>query len=309
MLNAGTRNYIELVLMSAIWGSSFLFLRIASPEFGPFLLIQLRVLTAAIVMLPICMIFGKWDELIANWRVIFLVSLTNMAVPFCLFAYAALSMGSGLLSIMNATVPFFTALIGFAIFGQRLSSLSLFGMAVGFSGVIVLVFDPDTISLAEGGLLAVSAALCACFLYGMALNLVSRSLTAVSGLAITTGSLLFSSVLLLPFSMQSLPDDRPDVSAWMAVMALGIGCTGLAYLMFYRLVALIGSEQTIMTAYLIPLFSLMYGYLFLSESITALTLLGCLLVLLGVGMTTGKLSGLVKRVSALRQGDFRKPNS
>ena len=309
MLNAGTRNYIELVLMSAIWGSSFLFLRIASPEFGPFLLIQLRVLTAAIVMLPICMIFGKWDELIANWRVIFLVSLTNMAVPFCLFAYAALSMGSGLLSIMNATVPFFTALIGFAIFGQRLSSLSLFGMAVGFSGVIVLVFDPDTISLAEGGLLAVSAALCACFLYGMALNIVSRSLTAVSGLAITTGSLLFSSVLLLPFSMQSLPDDRPDVSAWMAVMALGIGCTGLAYLMFYRLVALIGSEQTIMTAYLIPLFSLMYGYLFLSESITALTLLGCLLVLLGVGMTTGKLSGLVKRVSALRQGDFRKPNS
>ena len=309
MLDAGTRNYIELLLMSAIWGSSFLFLRIAAPEFGPFLLIQLRVLTAAIVMLPICIIFGKWDELIANWRIIFLVSLTNMAVPFCLFAYAALSMGSGLLSIINATVPFFTALIGFAIFGQRLSSLSLFGMAVGFSGVIVLVFDPDAISLAEGGLPAVSAALCACFLYGMALNLVSRRLTAVSGLAITTGSLLFSSVLLLPFSMQSLPDDRPDIPAWMAVMALGIGCTGLAYLMFYRLIAQIGSEQTIMTAYLIPLFSLMWGYLFLSESITEFTLLGCLLVLLGVGMTTGKLSGLVKRVSALRQGDFRKPNS
>ena len=253
----------------------------------------MRVLTAVIVMLPICMVFGKWGELIANWRIIFLVSLTNMAVPFCLFAYAALSMGSGLLSIMNATVPFFTALIGFAIFGQRLSSLSLFGMAVGFSGVIVLVFDPDAISLAEGGLLAVSAALCACFLYGMALNLVSRRLTAVSGLAITTGSLLFSSVLLLPFSIQSLPDDRPGVYAWMAVMALGIGCTALAYLMFYRLIALIGSEQTIMTAYLIPLFSLMWGYLFLSESITAFTLLGCLLVLLGVGMTTGKLPGLL----------------
>ena len=91
MLNASTRNYIELLLMSAIWGSSFLFLRIAAPEFGPFLLIQMRVLTAVIVMLPICMVFGKWGELIANWRIIFLVSLTNMAVPFCLFAYAALS--------------------------------------------------------------------------------------------------------------------------------------------------------------------------------------------------------------------------
>jgi len=300
MVNAASRNYIELFLMSAIWGSSFLFLRIAAPEFGPFLLIQMRVLTAVIVMLPICMVFGKWGELIANWRIIFLVSLTNMAVPFCLFAYAALSMGSGLLSIMNATVPFFTALIGFAVFGQRLSSLSLFGMAVGFSGVIVLVFDPDAINLAEGGLLAVSAALCACFLYGMALNLVSRSLTAVSGLAITTGSLLFSSVLLVPFSMQSLPDEMPGVSAWMAVTALGIGCTGLAYLMFYRLIARIGSEQTIMTAYLIPLFSLLWGNLFLSESITAFTVLGCLLVLLGVGMTTGKLPGLFNRTSASR---------
>ena len=116
MVNAASRNYIELLLMSAIWGSSFLFLRIAAPEFGPFLLIQMRVLTAVIVMLPICMVFGKWGELIANWRIIFLVSLMNMAVPFCLFAYAALSMGSGLLSIMNATVPFFTALIGFAVF-------------------------------------------------------------------------------------------------------------------------------------------------------------------------------------------------
>ena len=93
----------------------------------------------------------------------------------------------------------------------------------------------------------------------MALNLVSRRLTAVSGLAITTGSLLFSSVLLVPFSMQSLPDEMPGVSAWMAVTALGIGCTGLAYLMFYRLIARIGSEQTIMTAYLIPLFSLIVG--------------------------------------------------
>ena len=301
MVNASTRYYVELVIMSAIWGSSFLFLRIAAPEFGPFLLIQMRVLTAVIVMLPICVAFGKWGELAANWRVIFMVSLTNMTIPFCLFAFAALSMGSGLLSIMNATVPFFTALIGFAVFEQRLSLLSLLGMAVGFTGVIVLVFDPDAIDIAEGGLLAVCAALCACFLYGMAINLVSRKLIAVSGLAITSGSLLFSSVLLVPFSIQSLPETMPSASVWAAVTALGIGCTGLAYLMFYRLIARIGSEQTIMTAYLIPLFSLMWGHLFLSESITSFTVLGCLLVLLGVGMTTGKLSGLLKLAKSWRR--------
>ena len=309
MLNAPTRDYIELLIMSAIWGSSFLFLRIAAPEFGPFLLIQMRVLTAVVVMLPICISIGKWGELTANWRVIFLVSLANMAVPFCLFAFAALHMGSGLMSIMNATVPFFTALIGFAVFGQRLPILSLCGMVVGFTGVIVLVFDPDAINLAEGGILAVLSALCACFLYGMALNLVSRKLMKVSGIAITTGSLISSSILLLPFSTQSLPETMPAAPVWAAVAALGIGCTGVAYVMFYRLIARIGSEQTIMTAYLIPLFSLLWGYLFLSESITTSTVLGGSLVLLGVAMATGKLPGLTKLFPSLHHGSPREIDS
>ena len=99
--------------------------------------------------------------------------------------------------------------------------------------------------------------------------------------------------------MQSLPDEMPGVSAWMAVTALGIGCTGLAYLMFYRLIARVGSEQTIMTAYLIPLFQPVVGQSVPLGSFL-FTVLGCLLVLLGVGMTTGKLPGLFNRTSASR---------
>ena len=282
--------------MSAIWGSSFLFLRIAAPEFGPVFLIQMRVLSGVLVMLPICLLWGKWPEFVANWRMIFVISLTNMAVPFCFFAFAALYLNAGLLSIMNATVPFFTALIAFFIFSQRLSALSIAGMAVGFAGVIVLVFDPEAIAIGEGSILAVPAALFACFLYGVALNLVSNKLAGVSGLAITAGSLLFSSILLLPFSLQYLPETMPAAPVWAAVAALGIGCTGFAYLLFYRLIARIGTHQTIMTTYLIPLFSILWGNLFLAESITLFTLIGCMLVLLGVGMTTGRLPGLNKLI-------------
>ena len=303
MQQSTTQNYVELLLLSAIWGSSFLFLRIAAPEFGPLFLVQIRVLSAVLVMLPMCLLLGKWPDLVANWRMIFLISLTNMAVPFCFFAFAALYVSAGLLSIMNATVPFFTALIAFLVFGQRLSVLSILGMAFGFAGVIVLVFDPQAIEMGAGSALAVPAVLFACFLYGIALNLVAHKLAGVSGLAITAGSLLFSSVLLLPFSLQALPETMPSAPVWAAVAALGIGCTGLAYLMFYRLIARIGSQQTIMTTYLIPLFSILWGNLFLAESITLFAVLGCMLVLLGVGMTTGRLPGLSKLIPHTNAAD------
>lgn len=303
MQQSTTQSYVELVLLSAIWGSSFLFLRIAAPEFGPLFLVQMRVLSAVLVMLPMCILMGKWPDLVANWRMIFLISLTNMAVPFCFFAFAALYVSAGLLSIMNATVPFFTALIAFFVFGQRLAMLSILGMAVGFAGVIVLVFDPQAIGMGAGSALAVPAVLLACFLYGIALNLVAHKLAGVSGLAITAGSLLFSSLLLLPFSLQAIPETMPAAPVWAAVAALGIGCTGLAYLMFYRLISRIGTQQTIMTTYLIPLFSILWGNLFLAESITLFTVMGCMLVLLGVGMTTGRLPGLNKLIPQTRAAD------
>ncbi len=293
MSNASLRDYAELLLLSAIWGFSFLFLRIASPVLGPIFLVEMRVASALLVMLPLLLLSGKWGEFVTHWKMVCIVGLTNMAVPFCFFAFAALSAGAGLLSIINATVPFFTALIGFLVFSQRLPWLSVAGMAVGFVGVVVLAVDPD--ALGSGSMWAVPAALFACSLYGLALNLVAYKLQTVSGVTITTGSLIVSAIVLIPVALTHMPDQVPGIEVWFSVLALGIVCTGLAYLMFYRLISRIGSSQAIMTTYLVPIFSIFWGNLFLAETITLFTVFGCMLVLLGVGMTTGRLPWLGKK--------------
>ena len=291
------RFYVELLLLSSVWGFSFLFLRVAAPEMGPVFLVEMRVASGLLVMLPMCFLLGKWQEFRDNWLLIVIVGITNMAIPFCFFATAALNMSAGLLSIMNATVPFFTALIGFVFWRKRLSLLAVMGMALGFLGVIVLVFDPAAIAAGNMSLLAAGSALFACVLYGLALNLVSQKLSTVSGLAITTGSLLIATVLLLPFAIWQRPEQMPELPVWGAVITLGVVCTGLAYMLFYRLIAHMGSEQAIMTTYLVPVFSILWGNLFLAESITLFMVLGGILVLLGVGMTTGRLPGLNRLLS------------
>jgi drug/metabolite transporter (DMT)-like permease len=285
-----SRDFIELLILSTIWGSSFLFLRIAAPVFGPVFLIEMRVVSGLVVMLPMCLLLGKVTELKQHWKMIFVVSLTNMAVPFCFFAYSALNAGAGLLSILNATVPFFTALIAFVFFQQRLARLGFFGLLVGFCGVVVLMLGPSE-SSGITSQLAIPSALLACVLYGIALNLVAHKLQGVSGVAITTGGLFFSSLILLPFALIEQPEVMPQGSVWFSVLALGVVCTGFGYLLFYRLIARIGSQQAIMTTYLIPLFSILWGNLFLAESITLFMVFGGMLILAGVGMTTGRFPG------------------
>ena len=285
------RDYIELLILSAIWGSSFLFLRIASPEFGPIFLIEMRVASGLIVLLPICLLLGKIQELKENWKMIFILSLSNMTIPFCLFAYSALNMGAGVLSIINATVPFFTAIIAFLVYQQRMTRYGLIGLMVGFMGVAVLVFDPSESSGVTNDL-AIPSALFACVLYGVALNIVSHKLQGVSGISITTGALFFSTIVLIPFAVIERPEVMPQGSVWFSVLALGVVCTGFGYILFYRLIARIGSQQAIMTTYLIPIFSILWGNLFLSESITLFMIFGGMLVLMGVGMTTGRLPGI-----------------
>ena len=283
------RDYIELFILSAIWGSSFLFLRIASPEFGPIFLIELRVASGLLILMPICLLLGKFKELKQNWKIILIVGLANMAIPFCFFAYSALNMGAGALSIINATVPFFTALIAFILYQQKLSRIGLLGLVIGFSGVVALVFDSSE-SSGITSKLAIPFALFACVLYGLALNLVAQKLQGVSGISITAGGLLFSTLFLFPLAVLERPEVMPLGSIWVSVLALGIVCTGFGYILFYRLIARIGSQQAIMTTYLIPIFSILWGNLFLAESITVFMVLGVILVLTGVAMTTGRFS-------------------
>ncbi|MEQ8955464.1 MAG: DMT family transporter, partial [Gammaproteobacteria bacterium] len=277
-------DYLVLLLLSAIWGASFLFLRIAAPQFGPVLLIELRVLFGLLFLLPVFLLRGKFSHVVDNWRTILVIGLLNMAVPFTLLAFATLSITAGYASILNATVPFFTAIVAFLFFQERIPAVGVLGLIVGFSGVVVLVLDPTSTISPGGNLLAILAGLSASLLYGVAAVFVVRKLPGVSGLAITVTSLFFSALFLLPFALLQLPESLPTGWVWLAVIALGSICTGLAYVLFYRLIARIGSYRTVTVTFLVPAFSMLWGYLLLDETVTLLMLLGCVLVLLGVGM-------------------------
>ena len=291
--NPTSRDYLELFLLAAIWGASFLFLRVTAPVFGSVFLIEMRVLSALFVLLPLCLALGKHREVIQNWKTIFFISLFNMSLPFCLLAYATLSINAGFASILNATVPFFTAFLAFVFWRQSVSLIAIAGMIIGFIGVVVLMLDYSETSSTPGNLLAISAGLLASALYGTAANLTARHLAAVSGLAITTGSLLMAAICLLPFALWRQPEIMPSGAIWLNVIALGVVCTGLAYIIFYGLISRIGSSRTVSVTLLVPVFSIAWGKLFLSEEITLLMLVACGLVLFGVGLTTGKLSKLM----------------
>ena len=287
MRRVSLRDISELIFLSAIWGSSFLFLRLTSPVFGPIFLIEMRVLSGLAVLLPLVLFLGKLAEFQKHWRIIATVSLMNMAIPFCFFAFSAVYIGAGLLSIINATVPIFSACVAYVVYKERLSRGSLLGLLIGFLGVVVLMFNPGE-SFGSSGWLAILSALLACLLYGTAINLTVNNLQGVSGLTITAGGLFVSSLVLLPFALWARPEVLPVGNIWWSVFALGIVCTGFGFVMFYRLIDRIGAGRAIMTTYLIPVFSILWGNIFLGESVTLIMVLGCILVLLGVGLTTKK---------------------
>lgn len=286
-------DYLVLILLSGIWGASFLFLRVSSPVFGPFFLIEMRVASALLVLLPVCFALGKQHEIVSNWRPILLLSLCNMTVPFCLLAYATLSIGAGFASIINATVPFFTAILGFTLWQQQLSLKAIVGMFIGFFGVVLLMLDQSGPLASNANLMAIAAALLGSVFYGLAINLMAQYLRGVSGVAATTGSLIFSSLTLLPFALWQMPEIMPTGSIWLSVLSLGIICTGFAFVLFYRLISRIGSNLAVTNTFMIPLFSLFWASLFLAEEVTFFMLFACTLVLTGVGLTTGSLARLI----------------
>ena len=223
-----------------------------------------------------------------------------MSLPFCLLAYATLSIAAGSTSIINATVPFFTAILGYTLWQQRLSLIPIVGMLIGFFGVVLLMMDVSGPLSSSASLLAIAAGLLASLIYGLAINIVAQYLPTVSGVAMTTGSLLFSSVTLLPLALWKMPETLPTGSIWLSVLGLGIICTGFAFVLFYWLIARVGPNLVVTNTFLIPFFGLFWGSLFLAEEVTLFMLFACSLVLFGVGLTTGSFKRLIKFCSANR---------
>lgn len=284
------RDLTELLLLAAIWGASFLFLRLGAADFGAVALAGLRVLGASLFLLPILLQRGEWPALRRHWRAIAVVGVANSAIPFLCFAYAALHITGGLSAIFNATTPLWGVLIAWAWLKDRPGGWRLVGLAIGFAGVLWLAGDKADLrpgAGSGGAALAVGACLLATLMYGLAASLTKRFLTGVPPMALATGSQLSATVVLAPLMLWQWPAQLPGPGPWAAVGALALLCTGVAYILYFRLIAAIGATHALGVTYLIPAFAMAWGGLFLGETVDATMVGACAVILVGTSLVTG----------------------
>lgn len=271
--------FLLMIVLGAIWGGSFLFMRMASKEFGPIALIQFRVLVASLFLSCVVIAQGRRRELFRFPLRMSIVGLSGSAVPFTLFAFGTLTLSAGLASVLNATSPFFGALIAVFYFREPLTRTKWLGLLVAFSGVYLLVSDKLQIS---GGTLAIAACLFAAFCYGVSAHYSKRKLADLSPIAVAAGSQIASSVWMLPVSLWYLPSEVPSMQSWMAAITLGVVCTGVALVIYFYLIQAVDATRAMTIAYLIPLFGILWGAIFLGETLTYMAFLGGCFVLLGL---------------------------
>ncbi|MBQ0931551.1 DMT family transporter [Ideonella alba] len=287
----------ELLLLAALWGASFLFIRMGAHEFGPLALAGLRVAGASLLLLPVLLSRGEWPALRLHWRRIALVGLTNSAIPFVCYGVAALAITGGLSSIFNATTPLWGALIGWWWLGDRPTKHKALGLALGFGGVLWLAGGHASFKPGEHGVspaLAVAACLLATLMYGFSANFTKRHLQGIPSMALAAGSQLSAAAVLVPLALWAWPTTPPAASSWLAVAALAFACTGVAYILYFRLIAHVGASQAMSVTFLIPAFAVLWGALFLGEAITPVMVAACGVILLGTALVTGLVTGFVR---------------
>lgn len=279
------RDLLDFILLAALWGASFLFMRIAVLAFGPIAIADLRTAIAAIVLLALLAWRGGLAELAPNALRFLLLGAFNSAIPFTLFAYAVLSITSGLAAILNATAPLFGALVAWLWLRDKLTVLQWTGLAIGFAGVLWLSADSASFKPGGGGW-AIVAGLVASLSYGISGNLAKRYFAHIRPLSVAAGSQIAAAMLLLPMTILYFPRVMPGILDWLALLALGVFCTGIAYALYFRLIARIGPAKTMAVTFLIPAFAILWGVLFLAETVTPVMVGGCVVILLGTALAT-----------------------
>jgi len=255
---------LELGLLGAIWGASFLFMRVAAKDFGATPLVEMRLALGALVLLPFL-----WRDRAAFparlWPKLALIGAINSAIPFVLFAWAAQRAPAGIGAISNAMTVLFTALVGFLFFGEKIGVKRAGALFAGFAGVVVLA-SGKTAGASVGW--AVVAGVSAAFLYGIGINLVRRHLSGLPPAAVAAATLGSSALLTLPFALAQWPQHAIPAQSWFAAALLGVICTGLAFVMYYRLIARIGASRAATVTYLVPLFGVAWAWILLDEPLT-----------------------------------------
>jgi drug/metabolite transporter (DMT)-like permease len=258
------------------------------PQFGPVPLVAVRVAIAALALLPLLAWRNELRQLRTHAPRLALLGALNSALPFVLLSYATLTVTAGFAAILNATTPLWTAVLGWLWLRTRITRAQWVGLGLGLFGVTVLVWGKAGLSPGSpewAVTLAVAAAMLATGCYGAAAHYSNRLGGEVAPLPMAAGSQLASTVLLAPLAIAFWPAVAPNAAAWGSAVVLGIGCTALAYLLYFRLIARVGAVRASAVAFLIPAFASLWGLAFLSEPVTLQMLMGGGVTLLGTALS------------------------
>jgi drug/metabolite transporter (DMT)-like permease len=289
---------IELSLLGAIWGASFLFMRVAAPEFGAFALVEVRLALGALVLLPFAWRVRAQIPS-ALWPKLAAIGAINSAVPFVLFAWSAQYAPAAVSAICNATTVLFAALVAYWLYGEKMGARRALALLTGFVGVVVLATSKGS---GAGTLPAVIAATFAALLYGVGANMVKRHLTGLPAAAVAAATLSASALLLAPLAISQWPTHEISAASWWSAGALGMICTGFAFLVFYRLIQRNGAARATTATYLVPLFAAAWAWLVLGEAITPAMLFSGALILGSVAMSTLRAGNAEKGIGKADSG-------
>ena len=273
--------WILITILGAVWGSAFMFIKIATPELGPIALVNIRLAVAGLIFIPFLLQQKYLKHFRSNLKNILVLSVINTALPFSLFAYASLESSSNMLSILNGTTAIMAVVISTIWLKIRLNFFQIMGVFIGLFGIVVLA-NPDNVYISmKATIICLSAAFC----YALSANYIQKFAYKTNTIVLIGWSLVIASVLLLPITFFNLPSQLPSNNVIFSILWLGVISTGVAFLGYVRLIEKVGAVKTATVAYFIPVFGVIWGYVFLGEPITLQILIGMILILIGIVFT------------------------
>ena len=273
--------WILITILGAVWGSAFMFIKIATPELGPIALVNIRLAVAGLIFIPFLLQEKYLKHFRSNLKNILVLSIVNTALPFSLFAYASLESSSNMLSILNGTTAIMAVVISTIWLKVKLNLFQIIGVFVGLFGIVVLA-NPDNVYIStKATIFCLGAAFC----YALSANYIQKFAYKTNTIVLIGWSLVLASIFLLPLTICNLPSQFPSNNAIFSILWLGVISTGIAFLGYVRLIEKVGAVKTATVTYFIPVFGVIWGYVFLDEPITIQILIGMILILTGIIFT------------------------
>ena len=282
--------WLILSILGAVWGSAFIFIKIAAPEFGAVGLVQTRLLIASLVFLPVLFTKKYFNLLKPAWKHSLVLAVTNNAIPFTLFSFGSFGADSNILAILNATTAFNTMIIAFLWLGEKVTTKQIFGLILGFIGVIILVNPESSSTSIFSAILCLIGAAC----YSFSTVFIQKYSNNTDKFVLIGWSIVFSCIIMIPITLLNLPSEIPSSRAILSAIWLGSISTGLAFFGYVYLIEKIGAVKTSTVAYFLPIFGIIWGAVFLNEIITLGIISGCITILIGVFFATSNKKNDIK---------------